>query len=91
MAPHLDVTMPKSKQALPVEVHGERFAVEIDEGAVYLTHPRWSLVGSGTDLVSARQDLLDEARQLAGVMQHDDVRTLTPDAVRMREFVLRLR
>ena len=38
------------------------WAIERDpeDGLVYITHPKWSLVGQGTDLVSAAQDMAED-------------------------------
>ena len=78
--------------ALPanIQVDDQTFAVEEEEGHIFLTHRLWSLVGVGTSLVAARQNLCDEARELADRMRTKDRPALTDEAWAMREFALRV-
>jgi hypothetical protein len=68
---------------------GEQFQVVIEDGQVFLEHPVWSLVGVGSSLVAAEFDLESEALDLADVMRDMSDAALSPDARRLRDFVLR--
>lgn len=78
--------------ALPafIQVDDQTFAVEEEDGQVFLTHSQWSLVGMGTSLVAARQNLRDEARELADRMRSKKRGALTREAWAMRDFALRI-
>lgn len=73
-----------------VAVYGERFSISEDAGCIILTHPKWSLLGSGRTQTEAYADLIAEARDLAAELRDDDVSSLSPQAQRLREFVLRI-
>ena len=70
---------------------GERFLVNVAGGQVFLSHPQWSLIGTGDTMAAARENLLEEARQLAAVMIADDPATLSDEANRLRTYVLGVR
>ena len=74
-----------------VYVNGEGFAVDKSDGQVFLVHPQWSLVGAGRTIAQARTNLLTEASELADEMRQLDQSSLSPQARRLREFVLRIR
>ena len=74
-----------------IDVLGTIFRVSEEDGEVILTRPRWSVVGVGRDLQSARQHLCDEARALAGAMKSFRKGDLTEDAWQMRAFALRVK
>lgn len=74
----------------PYQFHGERFDLEIDDGVLSLRHPRWSLMGTGKTLIEAETDLLDEAREVAHAMLELPIATLSFEAFRLREFLLRI-
>lgn len=74
-----------------IRIFQEPFHVEFaEEGLVYLTHPRWSIAGSGQDLETAYLDLLAEARELAEVMVDFDPASLDKSALSLRRWVLPL-
>ena len=52
---------------LTIKINNESFYINSDENIeyVYITHPQWSLVGAGKDVVEALNSLLKEARDLA--------------------------
>ena len=65
---------------IQIPIGQESYTVEVDEGLVFLTHPRWSLLGCGDDMKEAIHDLLQEAAKvvdaLAGRPAHElSVRT----------------
>lgn len=72
-------------------IFGERFVVERDGRDVLLTHPQWSLMGAGRTREEALLSLLEEAEDLATELAAADPSTLSSEAARLREFVLRLR
>lgn len=73
------------------DVEGERFAIEVEGDRILLVHPQWSLIGSGNTVEEARAQLLTEARDLARVMADDDTAMLSDEAVRLRDYVRRVR
>ena len=74
----------------PYRFRGERFDLEIDDGIFSLRHPRWSLMGTGTTLLEAEIDLLDEAREVVHAILELPITTLSFEAFRLREFLLRI-
>lgn len=71
-----------------ISVFGEEFEIEAAGGVIWLTHPRWSLVGSGRTLVAAQMDLLEEARELAEAVLGMDVKTMSPRSLALRDYLL---
>jgi hypothetical protein len=71
-----------------VEIGGECFDLEYENGRVVLTHPQWSLGGSGSTMSAARDAVLAEARELADAMKDDDPKSLSRQARRLQAFVL---
>lgn len=70
-------------------IGGEPFRVERDGDQVYIEHPAWPLVGVGRSLMAARADLLVDIKALAVALRDDDAAALSPDALKMRTFILR--
>ena len=68
----------------------ERFFIEIEEGSVYIRHPRWSLMGAGDSIIAAEKDLRSEARELAEVMSDMPLHSLDLEAYQLYRFVLHL-
>jgi len=66
----------------------EIFLLEIEDGFVYLRHPRWSWVGVGGSVQEAERDLLEEIQRLAVVMSDISPSELTPDGLEFRHFAL---
>lgn len=71
-----------------VTVLGESFVLTVEEGVAYLSHPRWSLLGSGPTFADAEADLYHEAAELAEVMAEVNPADLDEAALDLREFVL---
>lgn len=70
-----------------VRIRGERFDVEVEEGSVYVSHPRWSIVGHGATLAEAVRDVLTE---LPALRSHfEDPSELTVDAMELRDYLFR--
>ena len=74
----------------PYRFHGEPFELEIGDGVLSLRHPQWSLMGTGKTLLEAEIDLLDEAREVGYAMLELPIATLSFEAFRLREFLLRI-
>ena len=66
----------------------ETFLLEIEDGFVYLRHPRWSWVGVGGTPSAAVSDLLEEIQRLAVVMSDMSPDEFTPDGLEFRHFAL---
>ena len=81
----------------PEEVHtpplmdllGESFEVESDDGVVVIQHPRWSLIGSGTTVLEAEADLLSCAREVAPLYVGVPLDSLSIEALEFRDFLIR--
>ena len=71
-------------------IAGEFFLIEHEEGSIYLRHPHWSLVGVGHDLLSAREDLLQEAAELMEVLRTMPLDTFGRDLLALREYLFDL-
>lgn len=72
-----------------VVIAGEPFELELENDTIYLKHSRWSLVGSGGSILDAERDLIRETEELAGAMLYEPVRSMSYDAIRLRDFLLR--
>ena len=68
----------------------ESFLIEREGGTIYLRHERWSLVGAGHDLRSAREDLLQEASELLEVLRTMPLETFGRDLLALREYLFDL-
>lgn len=75
---------------LTYEVCGEPFYIERENEIVYLRHARWSLIGEGTTLGEAEQDLIREAFEVAEVLSKVSIHTLDSEAQALRDFVLKV-
>lgn len=82
---------PAASRPMAILIHGERFGVEYEPGQVYIAHPQWSLVGAGRSLAQAIDDLFDEIRYTAEELGNDNDAILSPEAQRLRMFVLQVR
>jgi hypothetical protein len=72
-------------------IEGEAFALELEDGLVYLRHRHWSLVGVGRSALEAEKDLRREASELRDVMRALAPGQLSPDALALRDYLLRFR
>ena len=74
-----------------IEIYGEHFLVtDCGHEGIVLSHPQWSLSGEGRSHFDAYRALLVEAAELADDLRQDDVKSLSTQARRLREFVLRI-
>jgi len=88
---------PKSQVKIkrrPVIAHyriaGEVFSLEVRRGRVFITHPRWSLMGVGKTLAQADKALRNEAGVVARVYGEMPANTLDVEALRLYHFALRI-
>lgn len=67
----------------------EEFYIYSDGENIILTHPQWSLSGIGETLIAAERSLFDEARS---ILPHYLIPNLelSPDAIKLKEFLQRL-
>ena len=77
--------------AISHEIAGEAFDIKQDDsGSITLLHPTWSLIGEGSSLLEAEQDLLSEAIELADLYLDFPLESLDYEALRLRNFLLRI-
>ena len=77
---------------LPTEiaVEGEKFIVEAEDGAIYLSHPRWSLVGMGATIQEAKRDLRAEAQDVVQLLDGNPHAFKGPEAAAFERYVRRI-
>lgn len=73
-----------------VRIAGEPFFVEREDDSVIIRHAAWSLMGVGGTLVEAEHDLRAEARDVREALLKLRPSELSSEALRLRDFVLRL-
>jgi hypothetical protein len=71
-------------------VCGEEFDLEVSDNKIYLSHPKWSFVGEGDNLIEAEMDVVRQAREIASefIVMRDT--GFTYEALKLREFILRV-
>jgi len=67
----------------------EEFNIFADGENIILTHPQWSLSGMGESLIDAERNLYKEAKEVFGHYNIPNSQ-LTPDAIKLKEFLHRL-
>lgn len=72
------------------EIKGVLFNVEHVHGMVYLVHPKWSLVGAGKDIDSARENLIATAHCVQSIYCECPESELTKEGLKLREFIAKL-
>jgi len=73
-----------------IRIGGEIFYIEIEDGAIYLRHPMWSLVGVGNTIYEAERNLRADASELAEVMAALPLNSMDHDALDLFRYVLRI-
>lgn len=76
-----------TKIPVAFKLRDEEFSLELEDNVWYLTHPRWSLVGSGTTPALAYADLIQEAYALAPVYLSIPAQRMDGEALRLTEFL----
>ncbi len=70
-----------------IEIHDEKFFIEKENNTYYLVYPVWSLVGMGSTLREAEDDLLMEAISLLRNIVNMPIKS---DNINLREFLFKL-
>jgi len=70
------------------EIDGEAFLIEHEHGLIWVSHPRWSLVGYGKTLFEAEKMMLDEAAEFATDLIQIPISDLSPSAIEFRNYLL---
>lgn len=73
-----------------IEINGELFDIEIEEKTFVLTHPQWSIIGTGNTLYDAILDLINEAKTILKNYISVPITEMNEDAIYFREFLFRL-
>lgn len=79
------VTISKS-----IKLFNQVFDFLNEDGVITLTHPKWSLVGIGDDLLSAERNLVENAKILADGYFQLPINELTLEAIEFRNYLLTL-
>ena len=73
-----------------LEVLGEKFAAEVVDERILITHPKWSLVGNGESVVEAVADLMENAREVQDIFLRCSLDELSPEALELVRFLKRV-
>jgi hypothetical protein len=73
-----------------IEIYGELFNVETEDGHVYVTHPRWSLVGMGKTLFGAEMSLIAEAKIIYHSFCDAPPKQVSPNWLDLMDYCQRL-
>lgn len=86
------ITAHKQQRMHPahVVVKGERFLVEKEDEDYYVTHPVWSLVGTGATVQDAIQDMQVEAQELLHAVQQIPPEQVAADMQALKTYLHRL-
>lgn len=71
-----------------VVVRRETFFLEVEDDEIRLTHPRWSLMGSGASFLEAEKDLMREAAELAALWADKPASEMSREALRLRDYAM---
>lgn len=72
---------------LSFTIKGENFNLTREEGEFILTHPSWSLTGSGNNLIEAEINLLKKARIFLEGYSKISIAELSQEALQFRNFL----
>jgi hypothetical protein len=71
-----------------IKILGERFVVELEDGSVFIRHPRWSLLGYGASLKEAQAALREDALSVAEIWRTIPPEKMDAEALRLRDFLV---
>ncbi|MDR8390639.1 hypothetical protein NC796_05790 [Aliifodinibius sp. S!AR15-10] len=69
---------------------GERFNLDRKNGLIYISHPKWSLVGMGETLLKAEIDMLKDARLIADEYISQSDSELSKEAQKLKQYLLKI-
>lgn len=72
------------------EFCGEKFNLHLEGDNIILSHPIWSLAGTGKNLLDAERNLITESKIVFNHYMNIPEEDLSEDAIRMKEFLLRI-
>lgn len=79
--------IPKPTVVLSLKIKGESFNLTREEGEFILTHPSWSLTGSGNNLIEAEMNLFNKARIFLEGYSKISITELSHKALQFRNFL----
>ena len=71
-------------------IKGWEFNLNFENEQIVLSHNKWSLIGVGSTLLDAENDLLNEAKELADHFLDIPIYNLDANGIELREFLLDL-
>lgn len=75
---------------LDYEYKGERFKIYRKNGLIYISHPKWSLVGMGDTLLKAELDMLEDAKLIADEYINQPDTELSTQAIKFKQYLLKI-
>lgn len=82
--------MSKAITYFDYEYKGERFDIKKENGLLYISHPKWSLVGMGDTLLDAEIDMINGAKIIADDYINVPESTLSQEAVNLKRYLLKI-
>lgn len=76
-------------QSCPIHIDGEMFNVSVEDGLTMITHPKWSIMGVGSNLSEAKEDLRLNAELVSSEYLYEDDSALTDQAVNFKRFLIK--
>lgn len=70
-----------------ITIHGETFELEREDGMFYISHPIWSLVGMGEDVIQAVASLFENAKLKAEYYLYEDDSNLSEEAIKFKAYL----
>jgi len=70
------------------QIAGVNFLLEFENGMYHLTHPVWSLSGSGHTLIEAEMNLRREASDIFDFYNESSLFSLSNDALKFRDYLM---
>lgn len=75
----------------PIEIMGEPFWWDEEDGWVFICHEQWSLMGRGHSLAEAERDLYEMAVDIQPLYVNEPDDKMTTYARRLRDFIAPIR
>jgi hypothetical protein len=75
---------------LSLDIFGEQFIIEEEDGCFYITHPKWSLVGYGETLIDAENDLISDAIDLNSHIMTIPYGSFDEDGKNLYDFLIKV-